>query len=70
MANQPSAHFPPLTRPVMAVKHTNDNSVTKWGYRLALLWLAYAVCQWLDKVKVRRVGIRALMTGEILISRP
>ena len=44
----------------------NDSIVTKWGYRLVLLYLAYAACQWLDKIKVRRIGGRVIMTKWVL----
>jgi len=36
---------------VMAGKPTDENFITKWGYRLVLLWFTYAVCKWLDKIK-------------------
>lgn len=39
----------------MTNQPANNKFITKWGYRLVLFWFAYAVCQWLDKIKVRRV---------------
>ena len=50
----------------MVAADTTDTFVTKWGYRFVLLYLAYAACQWLDTIKVRRVGRRVLMAGQIL----
>ena len=56
-------------RPVMVGTFANDCFVTKWGYRLLFLCLAYVACQWLDKIKVRRVGSRALIARGVLILR-
>lgn len=56
-------------RPVMAGTSANDCFVMKWGCRLVFLCLAYAACQWLDKIKVRRVGSCIMTTRGILISR-
>lgn len=55
--------------PAMTRKSTDDNVITKWGYRLVLLWFAYTACQWLDKIKVRSRRKVCLTTRMTQISR-